>query len=83
MTERHFTDVQIEELAEHLRGTPQTLAHGVEFCFEDRTDDDMTVADCEALDAEIFCCAKCEWWCNIDEMAEGTDDDPVCEDCEG
>lgn len=70
-------DIQI--IIHDLLGTCQSLdevcrKHGME------GEDALTEGAHDAIDAEIFRCSFCSWWC---ECFEGSDDDePVCEDCQ-
>lgn len=75
---RRLTDAQIERLAYRLQGSCQSLDEAAEFeC--GISEDEMTVDDCHALDALVFCCERCGWWCEQSEMAEG--DEWICDDC--
>lgn len=43
-------------------------------------DDLELILDKELVDAELFCCENCKWWCpEHDRSEEGT----YCSDCEG
>ncbi len=47
---------------------------------EDAMDRDLT----EAIDAEIFCCDECGWWCETCEADEGASaaaSNDICQDC--
>jgi hypothetical protein len=66
------------ELIEHLRGTCKSLAQG---CTDFGTDEDLLCQeDLAAIDAEIFLCESCGWWC---ERSEEKEDEPgVCIECD-
>lgn len=63
------------DAAERLQGTCKSLADlGPEFeAIEDNP------KFCAELDQLVFCCDGCNWWCELNEMAEGAD--WKCEDC--
>jgi hypothetical protein len=72
-----FTRERIDEIIDFLRGTCLTLAAALEDD-EDGEDEDLTAG----IDAEIFECAGCGWWCEQSEAHEGPMGD-VCDDCHG
>lgn len=77
MTARNYTDAEIEELIYDLQGTCQSLEEAVQ-----KTDHkkELTVADCQVLDQNIFCCEQCNWW---DEASQESVREPgCCVDCE-
>jgi len=67
----------INDLIESLNGTcnslDSALPEGMEY-------DDLTTEDHAEIDANIFCCATCGWWCEIGGANSGDDGD-VCGDC--
>lgn len=69
----------VEQIAEELRGTCNSLQRVLEQNDMDGADDDMSF--CLALDAIVFCCESCEWWHEIGEMGERDDDRWICEEC--
>lgn len=73
---RNFTDDQIAEIAEELRGTPASL-EGV-MNVRGSSEDALTSDDHQELDQHVFCCEECGWWCELSEMLE--DRDGVCDD---
>lgn len=73
--QRNYDEAQIGELAERLRGTPQSLLDAV------GDGPDLTAADHQALDQLVFECEVCGWWCEMSEMLD--DRDGVCDDHEG
>lgn len=76
-TERKFTDEEIDDLAQQLNGTCQTVNEALRYDDRNRSEDDMTRADHQALDGEIACCETCSWWCEPAEL----DEDGNCDDC--
>lgn len=67
------------EIADALRGTSLSLQgvltdHGMESAEND-------TAFCARLDAEVFCCEVCEWWCDTSEMSARFEDRIMCDDC--
>lgn len=65
----------ISELIESLNGTCKTIAEALP---DDMEEDDLTEADHEDIDNQIFLCEQCNWWCEICERIE---EDDICEDC--
>jgi len=69
---------QLHAIIDDLRGTCKSLsevceAHGV---------DELTMADHETIDSELFLCVECEWWCAWDELSmHASDGDDVCDEC--
>jgi hypothetical protein len=62
--------------AEQLTGTCQSISDlGEEF---ENLENDAKF--CARLDELIFCCSKCDWWCDQSEMSEK--EDWVCDECE-
>ncbi len=68
-----------EDIAHELRGTCKHLSAILEENDMDGADNDLEF--CRRLDAVVFCCESCEWWCEVDEMAEEGDSHGVCFDC--
>lgn len=65
------------DAAERLQGTCQSLTILLEELGHPEAED--VSAFTETLDAEVFCCDTCGWWCEQSEMSE--DEDWVCDDC--
>jgi hypothetical protein len=68
-------NTRVQELADDLTGTCQTLAdvckkHGF-------AEEDLSMAELGQLDEIVFCCECCGWW---DEAGE-QDVNQNCEDC--
>lgn len=72
-----MTTERQQEVVEQLRGTCLDL--NTVLSDEEQNDDQML----SAVDDALFCCSRCSWWCDWDELKEGLegDDEPVCEDC--
>lgn len=63
-----------QEVAEDLKGTARSLS-------DFATDEEIQNKDfMEELDQHVFECEVCNWFCDVDEMAEG--DGLVCVECE-
>lgn len=77
---RNYTDEQINELAHDLLGTCESLEEALRRLYSNENDLylELTVADCQALDAEIFCCGQCSWW---EETSQESAESGVCIDC--
>lgn len=73
---------QFDEFIECLRGTCQSIEWALDACSlpEGLLNDTKF---CRAIDERLFCCSECDWWCEIDEMADQDDDEvePVCDEC--
>lgn len=72
------SDFDIQKLIESLQGTCSTieehLPEGMEWV-------DLTKEDHEAIDAEIFLCEQCGWWCERNEESEQEEYVEHCKDC--
>ena len=62
----------IEEVIDRLRGT----------CMETFEADEYTDDELKYLDENIFECARCGWWCDIDESND-IHGENYCDDCYG
>lgn len=76
---RKLTQDQVHELHAHLCGTCDTSLNTM---LEDwgLEEDDLTLADLQEIDALMFICVSCGWWCDVDEMAE-VDGELTCVEC--
>lgn len=45
-------------------------------------EDDEFKLDTEAFDARAFICARCDWYCSMDECNETPGGEFVCDDCD-
>lgn len=70
---------KINELIHRLRGSTD---HMDEHC-DDLGLSDMDDDVCAGVDAEIFCCTFCGWWCGQEEEAseEVGHDEWICQQC--
>ncbi len=69
----------IRTVIEELCGTCDSL-----YAVADRVGiDPMDTALCDAIDAEIFQCAECGWWCEMREEVSAFAglDEWTCRDC--
>ena len=81
----HLSEEQVQELADHLSGTSQSLEHACDVCFNIETDDATDTLDLntlDRLDELVFECTVCNWWASNDELAE-SDGDNICLECAG
>jgi len=70
-------DFDIDQLISDLSGTCSTIE---EHLPEGMEEDDLTPEDYSAIDDQIFKCATCSWWCEIQEAVDDHGED-VCQDC--
>lgn len=68
------SEARIQEIIEDLRGSCNFL-HAT--CTPEE-EEDMHVL--ESIDAELFTCEECGWWCEHSEMNDDIDEQ-VCTDC--
>ena len=68
-----------QEIINELRGTCESL----DAVAERNGVDPMDTALCDAIDAEIFKCAECGWWCEMHEEVSAFADleEWTCRDC--
>lgn len=69
----------VEEIAEELRGTCDSLQTVLERNDMDGMDNDAEF--CAALDAIVFECTCCQWWHEQSEMGDRDDDQWICQSC--
>jgi len=69
----------VDQVAYDLQGTCQSLTEALEKHDMGEAEDDIEF--CQALDELVFCCEKCGWWYEQNEMAEREDEAWICEDC--
>lgn len=75
---RYVSDEVLDKVIEDLRGTTQGLNEALApFGINE---EDLTVADLQYIESEIFLCAGCGWWCPTHEQHE-VDDEFFCDDC--
>lgn len=77
---RALTDDILDDLAEHLRGSCQSLDAALEQY--DLDENALSLEDCQALDERVLLCGTCGWWDEADAMVDGADGhEYVCPDC--
>jgi hypothetical protein len=76
-----MTDQELRELAEkaaaRLSGSCESLAS----LGEEYEDAEMKSAFCNRLDELVFCCERCNWWCEISEISD-KHEEWICDECE-
>lgn len=79
-----FTNEELEELVDALRGSTDTLDMAIKELFGDQYgEDQMDDSDHDYIDNEIFLCTDCGWWCEIsDESQECLEGERICHDCQ-
>ena len=76
-------DEIVEKLISTLNGTSDDLCSTLERISDDKyTEDDLTQADHQRIDTEIFRCEDCGWWCEASEQHDAGNG-CVCDDCFG
>lgn len=79
MTEGPEKAALADRVAEKLEGTCVSLEQALELLgLDDGLIDDGDF--CHALDARVFCCEDCGWWCGPDEQND-RGSGWVCDDC--
>lgn len=71
---------QLGELIDHLTGTCINLDTALEELFE-LDFNDISEDTLHELDALIFNCATCGWWCDIADMGDEDILEYSCNDC--
>lgn len=69
----------IHDVISDLSGTSMTLQNVLDDYGKD--EEDLSQADREAIDDNIFCCDCCSWWCEVDEKKEQESGEDFCADC--
>ena len=73
--------IDITALIEYLQGSCKSLQEGIRaISDEEFTEDDLTSADYEEIDNEIFECIECGWWHEVGDMSEDADEN-ICIEC--
>ena len=80
MANRVLSDADVNDIAYKLIGTVDHLEYGVTAVRPQLIEDDLTLDDLRAIDAQCFCCVTCGWWFAIEDMAEDVDQD-ICKEC--
>lgn len=75
---RYVSDAVLDQVIADLKGTCQTLGEALAPFGIDELD--LTVADLQYIEEEIFLCSRCGWWCEQFEAHE-LDGETVCDDC--
>jgi hypothetical protein len=76
-------DFSINDLIDALTGTCMSFEEAFnQLGMDDMGFEDLTSIDLETLDAMIFCCAECSWWCEQgDQRADSDGNEDFCSDC--
>jgi len=67
------------EVAEELQGSCKFLSTALEERGAEGMDNNAEF--CARLDELVFCCIRCDWWCEQSEMAENPADEWICQEC--
>lgn len=69
--------INIDILAETLRGSSMTLEEGIESVMGEDSEYELSQEECEELDMIVLLCDNCGWWVEISDFGE-----EFCEQCE-
>ena len=70
-----------QKIIDALGGSSAGLAAHLES--HNRSDLENNATFLALLDAQIFNCAECDWWCAQDEAREGDPGEDICNGCAG
>ena len=65
-----FTNEEIYNIAYRAMGT----------CDAPKEIEEFTTEECQKLDAIVFCCNACNWWCSTSELHNDTGE-WLCQEC--
>ncbi len=71
----HPPSTKIMALAERLVGTVGSVPLHEQI-------EDLSIEECRELDAIVFNCERCNWWCSTDELNDGPNDEQWCDQCQ-
>lgn len=73
----------VHELIHSLQGTCQTIDEVLLLMVdcEGMTENDLTEADHNAINSEIFRCEQCSWWYELADASTNEDYEGYCEGC--
>lgn len=74
-------DFDIQKIIDSLQGTINTIQSALDDHYPGMDEEDMTEADHQALDDQIFLCTTCGWWCEISQSTESADGEHECDEC--
>lgn len=70
-------------MAVQLMGTTDSVEQAASVIADREVDlDELTIEELRELDALVFLCSECGWWCGMSECSI-VDDDQVCRECHG
>lgn len=79
---KKLTDDQIREIGDYLRGTCVETYTAIQICGHDLNDvDELEIQERVEELCEITRCETCDWWCDLDEIAENDNGDIDCDQC--
>jgi len=76
-----ISDEKMQELADYLQGSSETLAHGLSICEIETTSDEDDIKRVLEEDYDIYLCPECGWWVEGIEREEGPDGEDICTEC--
>lgn len=76
---RYISDKVLDEVIAELKNSFKTLGAALKPYGIDESD--LTVADLQYINDEIFLCPCCGWWCDLSEAVQIRSGELVCSDC--
>lgn len=64
------SDFNIQQIIEDLQGTCDTLQDAISYRYPDMDEMELTEEDHNQIENQIFLCTECNWWCEISEESE-------------
>lgn len=74
---RSLGTIQIQELVGFLVGTTGSLPDALGLLFG-LDENKLTLSDCWAIDAKMFLCDECGWWCSEEDLFQNS----ICTECD-
>jgi hypothetical protein len=73
---------RVQKLADILQGTCMSLEEGCGRLDPPIEQEDLSIDEHARLRELVFCCAACDWWCEVSEQNENPDGgEDLCDDC--
>lgn len=76
-----ISDEKMQELADYLQGSSNTLAEGLHICEIETSSDEDEINKVLEEEYDIYLCPECGWWVEGMEREEGEDGEDICAEC--